>query len=110
MRKEREALQSTVQSYRRTMAATSSLTKGNHGLDPLLDGDETDIQNGGGGGDVMVRSVLQVYESNAIDYMTSSMRSWCQKREKDHGRVCTALQVSEPTIGQDIVLCETDMD
>ena len=110
MRKEREALQETVLSYRRTMAATSSLTKHTPGSNAYQDIEGMGSNEGGsmgiGSGDVMIRSILQLYEHNALEFMEPSLREWCQKRERMHGSVCTALQITEPTIGQELVLCE----
>ena len=59
------------------------------------------------GGDVAIRSMLGVYEADAGRYMTPSMRAWCLARDRMHGAVCSAIQVTEPTIGQELVLCET---
>ena len=120
MRKEREALQDTLTSFRRTMAATSSLITNTSKIRNKDDSEDslllmssssmTNVNGSGGsglGGDVALRSMLGVYEADSGRYMTPNMRAWCLERDRLHGAVCSAIQVTEPTIGQELVLCET---
>ena len=113
MQRERDALQETIKSYRRTMAKTSALSRS---MQKTISGSTLSL-NGNGpkggsielefeGGDIRIKSMLHVYEKGHSDVMSPALFQWCQAREELHESVCAALQVSEPAVGQTIVLCE----